>query len=148
MVEQPKVEKPEPPKPKLEAKVDRPPAPGPKASGPPSDDGIGGGGGGDGIGGGGGGGKYDTYAFQVQEQVAEALRDNNETRAAALKVKVRIWSDGAGRITRAELAGSSGDPEVDAAIKNQVLVGLQLREPPPQDMPMPIVMMIREQRPS
>jgi periplasmic protein TonB len=148
MVEQPKVEKPEP---KLEAKVDKPPGPpGPKASGPPSDDGIGGAGGGsgDGLGGGGGGSKYGWYAAQVQARIADALRQNSKTRDISLKIKVRIWSDSNGRIVRAELSGSSGDPSVDIALKNEVLVGLQLQEPPPQDMPMPIVMMIREQRPS
>ncbi len=108
------------------------------------------GGGGDGgdIGGGGGNGsKFGWYAAEVQARIADALRQNSKTRGANLRLKVRIWSDSSGRITRAELSGSSGDPAVDAAIKNEVLVGLKLQEPPPQDMPMPIVMMIREQRP-
>ena len=150
MVEQPKVEKPEP-KPKVEAKLDRPPGPpGPKASGPPSDEGIGGSGSGDGgIGGTGtGGSKYGWYAAQVQERVADALRQNSKTRGVSLRLKVRIWSDSTGRIIRAEVSGSSGDAAVDIAIKNEVLVGLQLTEPPPQDMPMPIVMIIHEQRPT
>lgn len=148
MVEQPKVEKLEP---KPEAKVDKPPGPpGPKASGPPSDDGIGGSGSGDnGIGGSGqSGSKYGWYASEVQARIADALRQNDKTRDVSLTIKVRVWSDSSGRIVRAELSGTSGDPTVDTAIKNEVLVGLQLQEPPPQDMPMPIVMMIREQRPS
>jgi outer membrane biosynthesis protein TonB len=148
MVEQPKVQKPEP---KPEAKVDKPPGPpGPKASGPPSDDGIGGaGGGGDGVGGGGGGGsKYGWYAAQVQARIADALRQNAKTRDVSLRLKVRIWSDASGRIVRAVLSGSSGDPAVDTAIRSEVLMGLQLQEPPPQDMPMPIVMMISAQRPT
>jgi hypothetical protein len=53
-----------------------------------------------------------------------------------------------GRIARAELAGSTGDPAVDAAIKNQVLTGLQLQEAPPSGMPLPIVMRITERRPN
>jgi len=84
----------------------------------------------------------------VQARIADALRKNSKTRDANVRVKVRIWSDSSGRITHAELSGSSGDSSVDTAIKNEVLTGLQLQEPPPQDMPMPIVMMIREQRPS
>ena len=121
-----------------------------QASGPPSDDGIGGSGNGDGngIGGDGGGSKYGWYAAEVQARIADALRQNAKTRDVSLKIKVRIWSDSSGRITRAEISGSSGDPAVDIAIKTEVLTGLQLQEPPPQDMPMPIVMMIREQRPS
>ena len=57
-------------------------------------------------------------------------------------VQVRIWADSSGRITRASLAGSSGDPAVDNAIRNNALAGLQLPEPPPADMPMPINMRI------
>ena len=150
MVEQPKVEKQEQ-KPKQEAKIDKPPGPpGPKASGPPSDDGIGGagGGGGDGIGGDGGSSKFGWYAAELQERISNALRLNSKTKGASLSVKVRIWADSSGRITRAILNGSTGDPAIDAALKNEVLIGLQLQDPPPQDMPMPIVMMIREQRPS
>lgn len=80
--------------------------------------------------------------------MTDALRQNDKTRDARLKLKVRIWSDANGRITRTELSGSSGDPAVDAAIKNDILTGLQLQEPPPADMPMPIVMQIDEQRPN
>lgn len=148
MVEQPKVDKPEP-KPK-EAKIEQPPGPpGPKASGPPSDEGIGGAGGDGGFdGGGGGGSKYGWYAAEIQACIANALRQNTKTRDISLRLKVRIWSDSTGRITRAILAGSTGDVSLDMAIKNEVLMGLQLQEPPPAGMPMPIVMMIREQRPS
>jgi protein TonB len=129
---------------------DKPPGPPtPAASGPPSDFGLGGPGGGGGGGDGGGGGSvWGWYAGEVQTQIADALRKNDKTRDARLRIKVRIWSDSSGRITRAELSGSSGDPSVDEALKNQVLTGLSLPEAPPSDMPMPIVMMINEQRPN
>ena len=148
MVEQPPVPKPEE-KPKDEPKTpDKPPGPPtPVASGPPSDFGIGGPGGGNGVGGG-GGSRWGWYADEVQERIAEALRQNDKTKEAKLRVKVRIWADNTGRITRAALAGSSGDPSLDAALKNQVLTGLNLPEAPPSDMPMPIVMLINEQRPN
>ena len=35
-----------------------------------------------------------------------------------------------------------------AAIKDEVLAGLQLREPPPEDMPVPIVMRLNARRPN
>jgi len=148
MVEQPPVLKPEE-KPKNEPKApDKPPGPpGPVANGPPSDFGLGGaGGGGNGPGGGGGGSRWGWYAGEVQARIAEALRQNDKTKDAKLRVKIRIWSDSSGRITRAELSGSSGDTTIDDSIKNDVLVGLQLQEPPPQDMPMPIVLRVTEQR--
>ena len=44
-----------------------------------------------------------------------------------------------GRITRVQLLSSAGTPELDAAVRDEVLGGLTLREPPPKDMPMPII---------
>jgi periplasmic protein TonB len=146
MVEQPTVKPDEKPKDQPKA-PDRPPAPGPPATGPASDEGLAGGGGTGGTGdGGGGGSRWGWYAAQVQAAVTDALRRNNVTRDAALKMKVRVWADPTGRVTRAELAGSTGNPSIDAALRNDVLVGLQLSQPPPSDMPMPIVMRITELR--
>jgi hypothetical protein len=34
---------------------------------------------------------------------------------------------------------STGNSELDAAVRDEVLSGLTLREPPPKDMPMPII---------
>jgi len=150
MVEQPPV-KPQEAKPKQEAKIDRPPGPpGPKASGPASDLGLGGAGGdGNGIGNGdGGGSKFGWYAAEVQARIADAFHQNSKTRDANIQLKVRIWVDNAGRITRADLAESTGDPAIDAAIRDEVLVGLVLQEPPPQDMPMPIIMRVTARRPA
>ena len=150
MVMQPPVQKNEV-KPKEVAKdLPKPPGPpAPAASGPPSDFGLAGAGGSGGSGdGGGGGSRWGWYAGEVQAAIVDALRRNDKTRGAQLLLKVRIWSDTNGLVTRAELIGTSGDSELDRAIRNDVLTGLHLQEPPPQGMPMPIVMLIREQRPS
>ena len=97
---------------------------------------------------GGGGSKYGFYAGQVQSRVVEALRNHKKTRSAALNVKVRVWADSTGRVTRATLAGTSGDAAVDRAIRDEILNGLQLQTPPPEGMPMPIVMRITAARPN
>ena len=114
--------------------------------------GVGGGGGmigGRGTGkGGGSGSKYGLYAGQVQSSVAGALRNHKKTRAAALDVKVRVWVDATGRVTRATLSGTSGKPDLDAAIRDEILPGLQFQNPPPDGMPMPIVMRISATRPN
>ncbi len=104
--------------------------------------------GGTGKSGGGGGSKYGLYAGQVQSRVADALRSHKKTRSAALNVKVRVWADSTGRITRAKVAGTSGNPEVDRAIAEEVLTGLQLQNPPPEGMPMPIIMRLSALRPN
>jgi len=150
MVEQPPV-KPQEAKPKQEAKIDKPPGqPGPKASGPASDTGLGGSGGdGNGIGNGdGGGSKFGWYAAEINDRIGDAFRHNSKTRHANIRVKVSIWVDSAGRITRANLHDSTGDSAMDAAIRDEVLPGIVLPEPPPRDMPMPIVMRVTARRPA
>ena len=104
--------------------------------------------GGTGKGKGGGGSKYGLYAGQVQSRVADALRGHKKTRSASMSVKVRIWVDSTGRITNAKLSGSSGDAAVDRAICDEILTGLQLQSPPPEGMPMPVVMRISASRPN
>ncbi len=152
---QPKMVEQTPPKPN-EAKPkpdnkspDKPPGPpGPAATGPASEFGLGGGGGGGGgIGGDdGGGSKYGWYANSVINSIHDALARNDKTKDAKFRIKVRIWVGQDARITRASIS-STGDPAVDDAIKNQVLIGNSLPEPPPSDMPMPIVMMLTAARP-
>lgn len=101
---------------------------------------------GNGHGTGTGGSKYGFYASEVQNKIAEAVRTNPKTRHAQMTVVVRIWVDSTGRVTKARVP-SSGDPNVDKALQDEVLNGLQLPEPPPSDMPMPIVMRLSARRP-
>lgn len=104
---------------------------------------IGGGGGG-----GGGGSKFGWYASIVQSQIEAALRANEKTRHAVMRIQVRLWSDSTGLINRVQLASSTGNPELDAIIRDKVLGGMRLREPPPKDMPMPIITRVTAQSPS
>jgi len=151
--EQP-VEKPKDAPPK-DAKNDEPP-PGPlsldaKATGPGDLFNLGGKPGGNPYGGGGGGGGSALGRFTaiVQKQVQEALAANAKTRSAAINgVQIRIWADSTGRVSRVQLLSSTGDAEIDQAIRNEVFAGLMLREPPPPGAPMPILTRVTERRPS
>ena len=105
--------------------------------------------GGTGLGkGGGSGSKYGAYAGQVQSRVSDALRNHKKTRSAALNIKVRIWLDSTGRVTRSTISGTSGKADIDTAIRDEILTGLQLQNPPPEGMPMPIVMRLSATRPN
>ena len=117
----------------------------------PGSDGFGlGAGGRGGLAGGGGNGRvrsrFGWYAAEVQRTIQEALGRNRLTSRAQFENKVRIWTDMTGRVTRVKLEGSTGDPAVDRAI-GEALAGLQLQDPPPKDMPMPIVMRLAAHRP-
>ena len=84
----------------------------------------------------------------MQAQIEAALRANSKTRNAIMQVQVRLWADASGRVNRIQLVSSTGDAELDAAIRNDVLGSIVLREPPPKDMPMPMVTRVTARRPS
>jgi periplasmic protein TonB len=158
MIEQPKMVepevKPEKPveKPKDEpvknAKSDEPPGPlslDAKAEGPGDLFQLGGHPGGNPYGGR-GGSRWGWYASIVQAQIESALRANEKTRNAVMQVEIRLWADSSGRVSRVQLVSSTGDPALDAVIRNEVFGGLVLREPPPKDMPMPMVTRVTARR--
>ena len=159
MIEQPQMVEPEI---KEEAKVEEPKeappadandAPPPGPLGPGSDLPVGPGNsnflpGSGGGGGGGGGSRWGWYATIVQQQIEAALRGHPKTRNVVLQVQVRLWADNTGRVSRVELVKSTGDAEIDAVIRGEVLSGITLRQPPPADMPMPMVARITARRPS
>lgn len=97
-------------------------------------------------GGGGGGSRWGWYASIVQQQIESALRANPKTKSIVARVEMRIWADGSGRIHRVVISPSTGDQAVDAALRGEVLSGLVLRQPPPADMPMPIVVRVTASR--
>lgn len=99
-------------------------------------------------GGGGGGSRWGWYASIVQSQIEAALRANGKTRNSVMQLQIRFWADGTGRVNQVQLMSSSGDAELDAIIRNEVLGKLVLREPPPKDMPMPMVTRVTARRPS
>lgn len=96
---------------------------------------------------GGDGSKWGWYASQVQSRIQQALQQNRKTRTASMNVNVRVWADPNGRISRAQLAGSTGDPSLDNILRDEVLTGLQLQEPPPAGMPAPITLHVTARRP-
>lgn len=100
-----------------------------------------------GTGGTGRGSKFGWYASGVQAVISDALKRHPATRNASFSVKVRLWPDAGGLITRVQLVGSTGSPSLDETLKNQILTGLQLRQGPPADMPLPIVMRVSARKP-
>lgn len=147
MVEQQPVENEQKQQPKP---PDAPAAPGTNITGPGGMDMGLGRGNGSGFGPGGGGGprsKYGWYASEVQSRVRDAMTNNPRTRNASMNVVVRIWPDPSGRVAKVRIAGTTGDSAVDSALRDEVLNGLQIGDPPPSDMPLPIVLRLTAQRP-
>lgn len=89
-----------------------------------------------------------AYAGQVKSRIQQALESNPRTRKAGMTLEIRVWPDETGRITRAKLANSTGDPSLDALIRDEILTGLQISQPPPEGMPTPVIMRITARRPN
>jgi TonB family protein len=109
---------------------------------------LSGGGLGDGSGaglGGGTGSRFGWYYARIAGEIEEAFRRNQAVSAASTRVELRIWADQDGRISRVQLVRSTGNPKFDEAI--QSIVGLRLREPPPPDIPMPMIARLTARRP-
>ncbi len=122
-------------------------------NGPADGFGLGTGPGGGGLFGGGGarssgsGSRWGWYAGQVQSGIQSALSAHPRTRALSLDTRVRLWLDATGRVERVELSGPGIPPDVVVAVR-EALVGLQMRQTTPGDMPMPIVLRISARRPA
>jgi hypothetical protein len=89
-----------------------------------------------------------AYAGQVKSRIQQALESNPRTRKAGMAIEIRVWPDPTGRIARASLKNSTGDTALDALIRDEILTGLQISQPPPEGMPTPIIMRITARRPN
>lgn len=96
----------------------------------------------------GGGGEakaaYMSYGRIVSGDVQAALRRDDKLHFAKFAAELRIWLDAGGKVTRVQLTASSGDPAIDSEVTRS-LEGLDLREPPPKDMPQPIRLRTRSE---
>jgi hypothetical protein len=100
---------------------------------------------GNGEGGGSHGNPFGRYFGEVRRKIQDALSRNPLTSKGKFSNKVRLWEDDSGRVTRAKLAGTTGDSALDAAI-NAALSGLLL-DLPPEGLAMPIVIRVDARRP-
>lgn len=75
----------------------------------------------------------------MEKELDRLLQDNNKARQASYSVILSVWIGSDGRVTRAEMNGSSGKPEVDAEIRSALAkLSLGLDRPPPEEMPQPV----------
>lgn len=162
----PPEQKPPPPPEVKEEKIEEPkepepePEPEPQAEEPPPGEELGvdaqGGAGGDAfglvgkkgghglIGGTGTGNGIIWYGQQVQKELADELQRNLKDKARTTKYSavVHLWIGPNGAVTRLELANSSGNAEVDEALK-AALGKFRPTRVPPENMPQPLKVRIR-----
>jgi protein TonB len=87
---------------------------------------------------GGVGSPYAWYSGVIQREVQKALMRNPKLRAGDYRVVVKLWFSQDGAVTRAELAGSSGQAEVDEQLRLALSDLPPIHERPPEGMPQPL----------
>jgi periplasmic protein TonB len=81
---------------------------------------------------------FTSYGTLLKGEMQRYLARNKDLRQRAYKVQVRVWVDASGHVTRHELADSTGDAELDEAIRTALGAMPAVSDPPPANMPMPI----------
>ncbi len=89
---------------------------------------------------------WTKYANGAASRIADAMRRHHRLKHANLNVRASVWIDSTGRIIRAETQ-PTGDSALDAALRREVLSGMQLASPPPEGMKMPVNLQLNARRP-
>jgi protein TonB len=89
---------------------------------------------------------WTKYANGATSRIADAMRRHNRLKHSSMSIRASVWIDSTGRIIRAETQ-STGDAALDAALRNDILNGMQLSGPPPEGMKMPVNLKLNARRP-
>jgi periplasmic protein TonB len=90
-----------------------------------------------------GGSAYTWYAGLLKNEILDRLQDEQRARTGtSYSVPVRAWVRDDGTIERLELAKSTGDRARDEAIQKMLTRISRLPQPPPPNMPQPMVLRI------
>jgi TonB family protein len=112
------------------------------------------GGGGSGRGGGGGSGKLslmDKFGWytqivrtEISKEIRKHLDENSGIPRGKLRTVLRISLDSTGAVVQWRIIGSSGNYEMDEAVK-QSIGDIRINEPPPEGMPRTMIIRVTEQ---
>jgi TonB family protein len=82
---------------------------------------------------------YGGQVRQLLESELQGLLAETAANKTSYAVVLEVWIGPDGRLSRAELAGGSGRPDVDQAIRAALpKLRLALQKPPPDNMPQPV----------
>lgn len=93
-------------------------------------------------GGGGSGTRFAWYGALIKERIQETVSKDKKLREADFRIMVSVWINASGAVTRAELIDSTGNADLDGALKVALRNLPPLREGAPGDMPQPIKLRI------
>jgi len=82
------------------------------------------------------------YGGVIKDALLELLGNDKMARSGQYSVDVKIWVREDGTVERWRIVHSSGNPEKDRAIENALSHLTRIPQPPPAEVPQPIVMRI------
>jgi TonB family protein len=96
----------------------------------------------------GGGGHFNAdaitaFASRLASELASDLRAYPELRTEDYQVRLRVWVDGSGRVSRCEVLGTTGQQRIDLSLRRAVDRTAVCAGPPPADFPNPVILMVR-----
>jgi periplasmic protein TonB len=84
------------------------------------------------------GNRYARYMATIQLELNRALQKVDKLRSADYRVIVHLWLNPDGTVTKAELADSTGNADLDERMRKVLAQLPPMRERPPEDMPQPV----------
>lgn len=85
---------------------------------------------------------FNSYANATTRALNEFLTRDKELKLQNYKINVNLWLLPDGAVQRAELAGSTGDPAVDAALKTALARFPGNSSRPPENLPQPLRLLV------
>lgn len=79
-----------------------------------------------------------SWASAANREIGDFLQADKSLRRHDYRLQVHLWLDGRGRIVRAELLGSTGEPAVDDALREALQRFPGTRIEPPPGLPLPL----------
>ena len=77
------------------------------------------------------------YANQLQSELQDALNRDDKLRSAQYRARVSLWLSAEGNVTKVEIAGSTGDADLDRLLQATLAKARRLK-PPPEGLAQPI----------
>lgn len=88
------------------------------------------------------GGSFDAYSHILKSEIHDKLLSYPDIRKKKYSADVKLWISREGKVSKAELAKSTGDRVIDRSLKAALSAMASFADKPPEGMPQPIQLRI------
>jgi protein TonB len=86
------------------------------------------------------GGPFGSYKNGLRADMLEYLRNYRKARRTSYTIVLHLWIARDGRVERVEMKSATGVADLDATLRLALADFKKVREPPPLEMPQPVVL--------